>query len=626
MLSTQADLKLLYDSVAGWWDRSAQKRAERRAIRMHEKQKQEALEKAKSRLLSQMVPEGVHMSPSEIKAKQEITDLAARMAETSPIGLSIRQNDLLGSEEPTLQNRQFNTSFTGEGEEDLTSTAADDLVQEHFGKANTLASRTTQKRTGLVKTAQKKRDNTKKTRINVTKEEQIFADNLDTADAFIPRPRRAEIKQIDTSISGWWESNPNCDDLIQDAARLPIVHNQIREIIQHLITSRPTIQGPPELVSHIRKWFEIESEITTGYERGLDRFISDLAKQILYYGSAALIKQRSGDPKFKITDQIADIDRGAVWNYAIPDMSTLEVFIDDKGRPRKWRQSPDLFPETRDKTYSARDVFVARLPIQNSSLYFWTPAFVMPVIYPVQVLKDLHNNIDAHSRSIVDILYYAQVGSKDYKNGAVTKKMIDTTITTINNTSRRATPVFPYYVTLNKLELDDYTKQLVDTAKFWEQEIRRGIGGSMLQDGVGDSATRNTSDALMEKEMRAAQALIPEIQRAFRWLILDKLYEIPGFKIDQVKTWDEMPSLVFEEIDMYAQIRRETQATLVWQSDGYTHDEFRAALGKDEDTTRKGKYFSDIQQANAEKMEAQKAAVKSQAAPGGTPRPKRAKE
>ena len=182
-----------------------------------------------------------------------------------------------------------------------------------------------------------------------------------------PTPSKSNVQTVDTIVSGFWETNPNAVEEVQLAARLPIVHNQIRTIVEHLITSRPTIQGPPELVGPIRQWFEVDMELQTGHERGLDRFVSDIAKQILYYGSATVIKQRTLSG---VVDAYEEPIRGKttapVWGYIVPDMATMEVFIDNYGRPRKWRQMPHLYTTKTGKEYKASDVFVAKLPTQNS--------------------------------------------------------------------------------------------------------------------------------------------------------------------------------------------------------------------------------------------------------------------
>lgn len=486
----------------------------------------------------------------------------------------------------------------------------------------------------------------------------------DADEGVIPIPKKSEIKTLDLRVRGVWEQNPNANEEVQLAARIPIVNNQIRTIIEHLITSRPTIQGPPELVEPIRRWFEVELELQTGHERGLDRFVTDVTKQLLYYGSCALVKQRT---RSGLVDPFMDpsrlVNQDPVWGYAVPDMATMEVFVDTRGRVRKWRQKPFLFDDGKAKEYRDRDVFLARLPTQNSSLYFWTPSYVMPALYAVQVLRDLHQLIEAHTQSIVDYRYYVKVGSKDYHDGKVVRTQIEKVGHTINTTARGGTPIFPWFVDIEKIDLDEYVEQLQKAASFWEQEIRRGVGGSMLQDGVGDSSTRNTSDALTEKEMRAAQALVPELQRAFRWLVADKLWEF-GIDPKQIKRASDWPSLQFEEIDMAQQVRRETHYLALWQNDGMKHAEFRKSIGRDEDPDRAEKYWSDIQAdiaatqiqqetegqlqvtelagkqavaaaaakpvtkpatktSTAKSAESSKKAVQSQTRPGGQPRPAR---
>lgn len=500
------------------------------------------------------------------------------------------------------------TDFQGKGLEEYVAVA--DTVRRHATKV-TPSTNTVKRATGRTSNAT----------VDTTTDEHIQLHNQ-ISDAIIPPPRKSDVAKSDLAgIAGSWEANPNADEYIQLAARMPIVNNQIRTIIEHLITSRPAIQGPAKWAEPIRRWFEVELEINSNHTRSLEQFIEDVAKQMLYYGSSTLIKQRSRSSKLEpFTDPLRGRTTAPLWGYMVPDMATMEVFVDKNGRHRFWRQRPDLTVTQTSKKYRTSDVHVLRLPTRNNSLYFWTPSFVMPALYSINVLRELHETIERHTQSIVDIRRYGRVGSKDYQDGRVTSNMLNRTAETVNNTPRGATPIFPHYVKIEELDLKEYIEELTTAAEFWELEVRRGVGGSSLSDGVGDSSTRNTSDALVEKEMRTAQSLVPVIQRAFRWLIMDILWENDATPAD-FNSREDIPALVFEEIDMTQQIRRETHHLQLFQGDGINHGEFRQRLGEDPDPERADKYFSDI---NTEQdMKAKAEEVKSQTQPGGSPRPKR---
>lgn len=465
---------------------------------------------------------------------------------------------------------------------------------------------------------------------HINMDDYLAQNRLELADTLILPPVRSETQKIDIEVRGWWEENPNADSLIQKAARVPIVHNQIRTIVEYLITSKPKIQGKQEYVDIVDKWFNLEIPLQTGYQKGMDRFVADVAKQMLYYGSCLVQKQRSRSEQVKKSlDPITGGEVDNLWGYNIPDMSTVEVFIDKQGIPRRWRQKLYIDTILQKKEYVDRDVIVARIPTANSSLYFWTPSYVMPALYAVQVLQDLHEEIESHAKTILNYRYYIKVGDQNWNNGAVDRESLDVIKYGFDATAVTNAPVVPWYVNVEKLELDEYIDKLKTVAEFWEQEIRRGVGGSMLQDGVGDSATRNTSDALTEKEMRAAQALVPEIQRVFSWLVLDKLWEA-GVKVDDIEKPEDLPSIVFEEIDRHQQIRRETHANTLWQNNVIKHGEMRNLIGRQIDPEMQDKYFTELEAEFAPEPtstgmtgQAKRNQSASQTKPGGTPAPKR---
>lgn len=454
--------------------------------------------------------------------------------------------------------------------------------------------------------------------MSFNKKEAHAADALTDAE-IIPLPRRSEVKHTDTNVRGYWETNPNAEEKLQEVLRTPIVDRHVRTIIEHLITSRPKIKGPEEQAEAARRWFEVEVEINSGHERGLNRFITDIAGQMLRYGSAAVFKQRTrSDVGDTYTHPITGGKRNPVSSYMVPDMSTVEVFLDKKGRPRKWRQNPGLHTDHDPPKYADRDVFLARLPSRNSAMYFWTPSLATIALYPIEVLRDLHETIEQHTKNIVDIPNYATVGDKDYLDGQVNEEMLRRIQRVIERTPRGAMPVLPWFVEIAQQESDEYVEQLTEAAEFWEKETRRGVGGSKLQDGIGDSGTRNTSEVLISKEMRTAEAMVPEIQRVFRWIITDKMLEKGVLDLDEVNGHGDMVSLIFEDIDMHKQIRREEHYIHAWQNEAYTHGEFRDKMGMDPDSDRQDKYFSDLK---PEEMGTE-GESQSRNRPGGSPRPK----
>ena len=476
-----------------------------------------------------------------------------------------------------------------------------------------------QKLTGGLE-ATDERENTD--RLSVSSRE-VHDANLEDAGEVVPPPHRSDVKKTDLTVRGAWETNPNSADEIQEAARFPIVDNQITKIIEHLITSKPKITGPEDQAEIIRKWFEVDMEIGSNHKRGLNRFVDEIADQIIRYGSAALIKQRTRSQILdSYTDPVTGGSRAPVWGYALPDMSSLQVFIDTKGRPRKWRQHPHYYAGSHNvKSYRARDVFMARLPVRQSSMYFWTPSMVMPVIYAIEVLRDLHDTLESHTKNIVDIPSYVQVGDKDYIDGKSTSSMLEQVANSIRSASRGMMLVIPWYVNIDKVESEDYTEELVDVAEFWERIVRRGVGGSKLDDGEPDSANRSTADTIDEMGMRAAQAIVPEIQRAFRWLVIDKLFE-HGYTPEDLGSHDEMVRLEFEDIDLAQQMAREGHVAFLFQNDLLKHSEARKRLDEDPDPNREDTYYSDIQM-KLEKADSNKSETESRVRPNGEPKPKR---
>ena len=566
------------------------------------------MQEAKDRLLSMVyVPQASsgsakkHEDKAKSNATKRVEEAASNAAEDAPIGTSVAQDSL---------------------EVPVTSAARDDTEkkdkrQKRNKRIDRLTRQAADPSSRLVT-----RD------VNTTQLTREGAHLLDAgghvADEIVPPPQRSEVKHTDTKVRGNWEKNPNSEKLIQKATRFPIVDRQITRTIDHLTTSRPKISGPEEQVDIIRKWFEVDLEYASGFKKGLNRFIEDLADQIQRYGSACVIKQRTRSSIAQTyKDPITGGNRLPVQGYAIPDMSTMQAFIDKRGNPKKWRQDPHLFTEkAKAKEYLARDVFVPRLPSRNSAMYFWTPSIVMPVLYAVEVLRDLHDSIESHTNNVVDIPTYFQVGDKDHNNGQVTRTMLDTVSRRVSETPRGHMLFIPHFVEPHKFESQEYVEELTEAAAFWERIVRRGVGGTQLDDGEGGKANKATADVLDERGMRSAQALVPEIQRTARWLFIDKLLE-KGIGIEEILSHEEMATIVFEDIDISKQMARESHVIFKWQNDAMSHGRMCRELGYIPDEERKDMYYSDIQKEVQKQVDRNKAETQAKVRPGGKPQPKR---
>ncbi|RME26215.1 MAG: hypothetical protein D6800_06760 [Candidatus Zixiibacteriota bacterium] len=438
--------------------------------------------------------------------------------------------------------------------------------------------------------------------------------------AFI-QPRLVSETTSDGMYTGYWHRCPFQLSDLETAMQLPLVRKQINTILEHLLTSRPSIQGPPNLTELIRRWVEVDQELISLGTRNLVHFISRLTTQLLTEGTVVLVKQRYRGRKAKTyTDPVTGRNKFPLWSYLLPSIHTVEVLLSKNAVPLKWRMRPELVQNnTKPPVWSADDVLVLRLPTHLNPQSFWGIPYIYPAVYAANILRDLQEALDIHTRSLVSFRFMCLVGSKDYRDGEVTQKTLRRVRDDLEQSAPGTTLVLPWFVTPSRVEVENYIDDLRKAAEYWELEIRRAIGGSMLQDGIGDSATRNTSDALIEMEMRTAQAIVPILQHAFRWLVYDKLWEL-GVDPSSITSLKDIPGLYFEEIDMTEQIRRETHATLLWQSDGLTHGEYRRAIGQSEDVKRQDKYWSELRQDDGS---AAAAAVSSQAAPNGQARPKR---
>jgi len=62
-----------------------------------------------------------------------------------------------------------------------------------------------------------------------------------------------------------------------------------------------------------------------------------------------------------------------------------------------------------------------------------------------------------------------------------------------------------------------------------------------------------------------------------------------------LNTDEDLPRLVFDDIDIAQQIRRETHYLALWQNNGLTHDEFRISIGKGADKEKADKYWLDLE-------------------------------
>jgi|GEM_PF-6161560 len=345
-------------------------------------------------------------------------------------------------------------------------------------------------------------------------------------------------------------------------------------------------------VDYIKRRFE-QIEMVTKYP--IDLFFRDVAKQLVGFSNAFIIKRRSSGASTGYTyrNEFGKLYK-PIARYDLVDAATMQLSREDNGKVLRYKQ--EIPGVARSPEWSADDVihiFYNRR-VGNA---FGTPiaANVLDDIRALRRMEEaieilvwtnavpwIHVKVGSEDRSADDSeieMIQARIQNMEPEGGIVTDERCDIDVI---GAGREALNAEPYL---------DYMKRRV-----WA-----GLGVSAVSFGEGDTANRGTAITIEKVSLNQTIEFVSTLKFFIDYYMIRELLMEGGFKWNEIDDTNKV-EMHFPEIDFETRMEKANHGMALYQGHMITEDEARMDyLGREpiSDDARARMYFELIQKPQA---------------------------
>lgn len=344
-------------------------------------------------------------------------------------------------------------------------------------------------------------------------------------------------------------------------------------------------------------------EIATG--QSLNVLVNGIASDIVKFGNAFLVKARAKGgiglpPGLSVTAMPPSAD--PVAGYFLVPAESITIARDKNGEILLYQQEV----EGQDKPLTFKQEDMVHIAWNRTSGKAFGFSFFGSVLEDVLILRTIEQNVNLLTRRFTFPLV-------KYRVGVGAQPASDEDIEEVRQEIDGA-DIDSIYVMPGGHDMEGVTIPTIDMSpylKHFEERVFSGLGLSAVDFGRGDTANRNTADAMGGIKTDRVKSFARTIGIEFTRQIIEELLVEGGF--DPFANPDYAVELVFNEIEMEALIKRETHEIFKFEHNAQTFEEMRLAIGKDPmvDESRLNRFI-------AAELASQQAAEKEAAAGGGS--------
>lgn len=262
--------------------------------------------------------------------------------------------------------------------------------------------------------------------------------------------------------------------------------------------------------------------------------------------------------------------------YFIIPSETMEFKL-STNKLVKWRQ---LMPNGDYKEYSPKDI-VHFYYDRKEGFVFGTPTLI-PVIDDIRALRKIEENIELLVYQHLFPLFHYRVGTEDHPAGIDEhgNREIDVVRQEIQYMPTEGGIVTPERHEIRAIGAEGRALRADGYLTHFKKRVIAGLGISSVDLGDGDTTNRATSDNMSRNLIDGVKDLQRIIEILFKQEIIDELLLESTFG-PSVLDEENKVELKFKEIDIDAQIKKETHMADQFAKDIITHDEARMKIGHD---------------------------------------------
>jgi hypothetical protein len=306
-----------------------------------------------------------------------------------------------------------------------------------------------------------------------------------------------------------------------------------------------------------------------------EELFQGIADDIVRYGNSFVVKARAkggvGLPPGLAAIPIPPAKEAIGGYFRLPPDS-ITISRDINGTVLKYRQQ--IAGADKPVDFNAFDVI--HLAVNRPAGRPFGLPWIAPVLEDVRLLRKVEENAALLLyRHIFPLLAYT-VGI-DKAGYEATDEELATLQGVIENMPTDGAIVLPERHKIEAVQVGGIDgKPYLD---YFEQRVFTGLGMSSVDMGRGDTANRNTADAMGGIKADRVKGWQKALQTQIDKFMIDEILVEGGF--DPLANLDFDINFVFEEIEQERKIAKENHAILKWNSNLSTFEETRVELGYD---------------------------------------------
>ncbi len=256
---------------------------------------------------------------------------------------------------------------------------------------------------------------------------------------------------------------------------------------------------------------------------------------------------------------------------------TMEYALSNK-RISQWRQIMPDGHMGNDQKYHPRDV-IHMYYRKKDGFVFGTPTLI-PVIDDIRALRKIEENIELLVYQHLFPLFQYKVGTENEPAGVdeTGRREIDVVRTEIQYMPTEGGIVTPHRHEITAIGAEGRAIRAEGYLDHFKKRVFSGLGVSAVDMGEGETANRATADNMSRNLVDAVKDFQQQMENFINEHIVTELLLESTFG-DDVLDEENIVRMKFKEIDIDAQIKRETHAADQFNKDIITWDEARMRMG-----------------------------------------------
>jgi hypothetical protein len=284
-------------------------------------------------------------------------------------------------------------------------------------------------------------------------------------------------------------------------------------------------------------------------------------------------RQKKAMPTSGITINPATKAGQPIAGYFRINPRIMQAKIDDYGNIQQWKQTIN----NTEKAHKIDDIIHFYYKREAGEI-FGMP-YIWPALEDVRLLRQLEDNIAVLIYRYAVPIYHFIIGALQ-PGFEATPEEIDEAKAKINEMPTDGIIITNERTQIKSVGAEGQALDASNYLKYYENRVFTGLGVSQTQMGRGDTANKNTADAIDQQMVDRVKSFQKIMELNITYNVIVELLLEGGF--DPINNPDDIVSFKFNEVNIDTQIKLENHIVYKFEHNATTFDEMRESLGLDE--------------------------------------------